>query len=326
MKTKLFLSLILLISLSYPENIDISKITTYKYLSLNKTESQFVYLIDYNQENSLLTKFIKEYLLNINNINIRYIPLQTGNTNLCFKLNNTTHISTIKSGEKCQEIVQYRYLNESELPIAIFSDGAVVKKAFNLNGILINDYFNLINKEKKESEEIQIANQKKEELLKTKRIEEQLMRYLKEKEKQETFKKYYNSKYYYSYYCFGKPKLIIIKQIKPTMLKKESQLTIIKNNLLDKQSNIFVFHNNFKLTNNSNILIQEKTLLKSKSLIKLKNIKRTTEVLNNGNTIYHNQPPIKKQLNINWGKLGTPTAINYVPSFTDDPDIKIKTN
>lgn len=347
---KIFVLLSFIGIYSYAEDINIQKIFSYKYVNLNTESSQYIYLIDYNQKNSILTKFIENDLPNMKNINIRYLPLETGNDNLCFQLDSTKKISKIVYGKnkKCQAVINFRYNKESDLPIAIFSDGSIVKKAFNLNDVLILDYFKIIQQEQaRKNEEINIKADKlkKAEELKRQNIINNLNEVL---NKRIIFNKYFLSKYYYSYYSFGKPIIQPIKKLitnppKPKNLessivsvslsKKTESIPDNKrnNNNLNTQSSLYLFHNlNYNLNEFKNISSGNSPYnsFSNKILLKNKKVKSIPEKLTDGNIIYHNLPPIHKKIDINWGKLGKPTKLDYVPQLTNEPDpnIIIKNN
>ncbi len=348
---KLFVLLSFIGIYSYAEDINIQKISSYKYVNLNTESSQYIYLIDYNQKNSILTKFIENDLSNMKNINIRYLPLETGNENLCFQLDSIKKISKVVQGKnkKCQEVMNFRYGKESDLPIAIFSDGSIVKKAFNLNDVLILDYFKIIRQEQeRKNEEIKKKAEafKKIEELNNQKIINHLNEVL---NKRIIFNKYFLSKYYYSYYSFGKPIIqpikkpiahpIKTKKIESSIVslsKKIESLPVmtdkkIYNNKLNTQSSLYLFHNlNYNLNEFRNVSSGSKQSnnFANKILLKNKKVKSISEKLTDGNIVYHNPPPIHKKIDINWGKLGKPTKLDYVPQLTNEPDpnIIIKNN
>lgn len=138
----------------FSEIIDIGQVND-KYINLTKdNQNKYFYIIDYNQKQSTINdKIIKDLKKFNKDINIRYIPIATGNQNLCFhKKDNIFYIDK----NKCEKINTYFYNNESSLPIVLFSDNQKVNIATNIDYKVINEYFEILDKESKELEDKRI--------------------------------------------------------------------------------------------------------------------------------------------------------------------------
>ena len=82
--------------------LNIEQIKTAKYLNLTENnQDNYVYIVDYNQKNSFIYNYIKNEIPNLNqDINIRYIPIKSGDKNLCFSHNiNNNQINWMRLSE-----------------------------------------------------------------------------------------------------------------------------------------------------------------------------------------------------------------------------------
>lgn len=261
--------------------LNIEQIKTAKYLNLTENnQDNYVYIVDYNQKNSFIYNYIKNEIPNLNqDINIRYIPIKSGDKNLCFSHNiNNNQIDELNNNvnKKCLIIDSYFYSIESELPILFFSDGSTVKVGSKLDARLTNDFFYTIQKTKLEDNIKSSLNYD----LSLKKYELSYYNEIK-------FLDFYNKFNFYSYFTFGNKK---IKEkpnniyISPVKYLKNSNVIVISNSspikkiimkfdlfIFDylynkknkKSQNYFNYFYNLKIKNNFdefNILIKTKNI------------------------------------------------------------------
>lgn len=364
MKKIKFILLIPFINYGYSEIINISNFES-SYINLNKNNKEnYFYFVDYNQKDSGIYKFIKDDLIKLNkNINVRYVPIATGNKNLCFNHKESDYY--FLKNNNClenQKIPTYFYNNESDLPLIFFSDGSTVKVATKVSAKLINEYFNLLNEDK-----LKLIESKNNLVFKN------ILMYQKKYSDRNKFNKYYNDNKYYSYYCFGK--YIIKKQIIETKKSssvnfvkennfkesvnlnkklKKQQLQTLKTKNLDYKNNYFTINNyssnnyfykiykNMSLSNNifniyteSVNIEEEKEAAKIQKNINTKSLKLKTklktkllkkEVLDSGITVYEFSKPNITKVNIKWGKVKPEKAEILNTNPISDPDIQIINN
>lgn len=203
MKNKiLFLSLLMTYNLAFAESIENliseSDVVSSHYINLNKESTNYVYIVDYNQKNGYIQNFIDNELQYVKSgVNVRYLPIKTGNKNLCFNKKNTDDTYYISNGN-CSWIKSFSYLNQAELPLAVFSDGNVVKVAVKMNSVNLNQYFNII-----ESNQVELIKIKNAQTLKEQQQTILInQNYINKLNNLIIFSNYYNNMMYNSYYSF----------------------------------------------------------------------------------------------------------------------------
>lgn len=316
--------------------LNLNDVKKLNYYNLTTQNSQnYVYLIDYNQKNSLVYELENSQdILNFNeNINIRYIPSPTTNIQICFNLKKNI-LEINKDTINCLKINESVNYASNDMPIAIFSDGAVVKNASKLNSKLVNEYFETLEKEKINKINLE--------------FNEHLI--------------YYNSVFndrilVYNNFINKYPNesyskiLNTIKNIQdnkdyankikfvPTKIKIEKRYIFQKNNKCFKEINLFIdqfkrmslnntlfnFYNEDYIYLNNQIVLKERGL---KSIIKpplYKYKSNKIERLSDGNTIFINNKPRVKKVDFNKSIMkGVIFQKHSIPEV--DPEIQITNN